>query len=299
MHYHPLLSPLLLLLALGLWASVKQQLAWLKRTRGVEAGVPMSKCRSAAQGYVRLFGVQQYVDGKPLQAPLTGKPCTWWSFTVEKRKGWKLDDSPPEWRLVRQASSTSPVLLDDGTGQVLIDVTGERDLVGPRDTWHGHTDLPIWPPSILTTKGNYRYTERRMVAGTPLYVAGQLTTRSSIPSPTAIKDRALRMLTRWKGNQANLRERFDRNHDGVIDPDEWEAARQAALGEAESELARELDSGVNGRSVVSRPADGKPFVISPTPDPDSSELPNPSRPSLFWLIAFLLASLWCLRALAG
>lgn len=297
--YSRALVALLLLLLSGLWASVKQQLAWLKRTRGVEAGVPMSKCRSAAQGYVRLYGVQQHVDGKPLQAPLTGKPCTWWSFTVEKRKGWHLDDSPPEWRIIRQASSTSPVLLDDGTGQVLVDVTGERNLIGPRDCWHGDTELPIWPPSILTTKDNYRYTEQRMVAGTTLYVAGQLTTRSSIPSPTAIKDRALRMLTRWKGNQASLRERFDRNHDGVIDPDEWEAARQAALGQAESELARELDSGVNGRSVVSRPTDGKPFVITPMPDMNFSEPSNPSRPTLFWLIAFLVASMWCIGALAG
>jgi hypothetical protein len=294
-----LLWPLLNIFLLGLGLSLLQQLRWLKRARGTVAGLPLSKCRSAAQGYVRLFGTQRYIDGKPLLAPLTGKPCTWWSYTIERYVPWRLDRNASEWEVIKQATSASPLVLDDGTGQVTIDLTGAGLLFGAGDRWHGETASPVWPPPPLPAGNKYRYTESRMDEGHTIHVAGQLTTHSNIPSATAIKQAALGMLTRWKQNLPTLRERFDRNHDGVIDPDEWETARQAAFAAAESELSHEQDLAVDGRSVIAKPADGKPFVISPLPDMDFDQLPNPSQPTLLWLVVFLIGALWCIRALAS
>ena len=50
------------------------------------------------------------------------------------------------------------------------------------------------------------------------------------------------------------------DHDGRLSPAEWESARQAAARECE---AQKLQSGIERVSVVSQPADGRPFLISP------------------------------------
>ncbi len=47
---------------------------------------PTSRIRSAAQGYVELDGQSQLMDGPTIVAPLSGKPCTWYSFTVEEKR---------------------------------------------------------------------------------------------------------------------------------------------------------------------------------------------------------------------
>ncbi|MGN2247159.1 hypothetical protein ACFWZ3_10750 [Frateuria sp. GZRR35] len=298
-HLEALLLPLLIVLIAGLAWSVEQQLRWWKRTRGVEAGVPLSKCRSAAQGYVRLFGTQWYVGGQPLLAPMTGKPCTWWSYTIERHVTWRLDKTAPEWKVVKQATSASPLLLDDGTGQVVVEIAGSERLADARDRWYGEAAWPVWPPSLFPGGHKYRYTEKRMDEGDTLYVAGQLTTHSTVPSAAGIKQAALRLLGRWKQDQPALLERFDRNQDGVVDPGEWGTARQAAFAQAEREQSREQDFAPEGRSVISKPRDGKPFVVSPVLDLEPGEFPNPSRPSPFWLVAFLMGVVWCVKEFAS
>src|SRR5690606_32876337 len=44
---------------------------------------PTSKIRSAAQGYVELYGTLDELPGGQLEAPLTGTACLWWRFRIE------------------------------------------------------------------------------------------------------------------------------------------------------------------------------------------------------------------------
>ena len=45
---------------------------------------PTSKIRSAAQGYVELYGV---IESRTelLRGPLSEQPCVWWSFSIDEQ----------------------------------------------------------------------------------------------------------------------------------------------------------------------------------------------------------------------
>ena len=53
-----------------------------KRTRLIE-DLPLSKIRSAAQGYVKLQGVTELLDGDPIEAPLSLRTCVWFRYAIE------------------------------------------------------------------------------------------------------------------------------------------------------------------------------------------------------------------------
>jgi hypothetical protein len=64
----------------------------------------------------------------------------------------------------------------------------------------------------------------------------------------------------WKQDQAALLTRFDANHDGHIDVQEWEAARSVAAREAQAQV---LSADVERVSVIAQPTNGEPFLIAP------------------------------------
>jgi hypothetical protein len=67
-------------------------------------------------------------------------------------------------------------------------------------------------------------------------------------------------LREWKQDPRALLARFDSNHDGKIDAAEWDAARAAAARETQTES---LQKRIERISVVSKPANGEPFLIAP------------------------------------
>lgn len=76
--------------------------------------------------------------------------------------------------------------------------------------------------------------------------------------PNAEAARAL--LAAWKRDQASLRARFDAGDDGVIDAEEWESARRAAMQEVAAERRRRLSE--PGIPVLGRPSDTRlPFLL--------------------------------------
>ncbi len=111
--------------------------AW-RENRMVE-DTPSSRVRSAAQGYVELTGHGVAGPGHESHGPLTRKPCTWWRYKIEERsstgrsRGWSTVDS---------GTSESPFILDDGTGQCLIDPRGAEVFPAAKDVWYGAT---VWP----------------------------------------------------------------------------------------------------------------------------------------------------------
>jgi len=103
---------------------------------------------------------------------------------------------------------------------------------------------------------DYRYTERLICPGAHLTVLGELRSRSIVES---IEREVGKVVVGWKQDQAALLARFDGNHDGRLDGDEWERARAAAREQVESSLATK-DARV---SVVGQTTHGEPFLIAP------------------------------------
>ncbi len=84
--------------------------------------VPTSRIRSAAQGFVELYGVLEEGPEGPLQAPLTGKPCLWWRYRIEVEE--KRSGREKAWRTVDKGASESPFGLRDATDACLVDPRG-------------------------------------------------------------------------------------------------------------------------------------------------------------------------------
>lgn len=240
----------------------------IKRARLIE-DTPTSKCRSAAQGYVELIGAQKLMPGEPVMAPLTGRSCTWWEYKVEeKRTTYSRGRSQTKWVTVDSDTSEELFLIEDETGKAVIDPEGAEVTPSTTDVWYGSSRHPKAPPlggsGGLLFGGRYRYTEKRMHDGEPLYAIGFFETRSNHHEPLQKAQETAAVLAAWKKDQAGLLRRFDKNGDGSIDMTEWEAARNAAEALVAAK-AREaaLDPGIN---LMMRPPDGKPFLLSVLPE---------------------------------
>lgn len=223
------------------------------------ADTPPARIRSAAQGYVKVAGRALPAGPAPTAAPLTSRPCIWWSYEIEQEQ--KDSRGNTRWRTVE--SGTSVELF------ALVDDDGARCLVGPvsaevtpnvRNVWYGATPRPVGPPmdSIpLLHSGDWRYTESLLGVGAQLCVMGELRSHSELGDASAA---ALAKLHEWKQDQRSLLARFDRDHDGKLSEAEWEAARAAAASEAKAET---LQSPIERVSVISQPTNGEPFLIAP------------------------------------
>jgi hypothetical protein len=108
-----------------------------------------------------------------------------------------------------------------------------------------------------------------------------------------IDDQVRKLLASWKGDQATLLEKFDRNHDGHIDADEWEAARAAARAQVE---AAPLHSPIERISVVGQTTHGEPFLIAPL---DEQQLVSRERRyavvSLMVSVLFVTLTAWAIH----
>lgn len=231
----------------------------LRRTRLIE-DTPTARLRSAPQGYVEIEGHARLLPGDPIIAPLSGVRCVWWRYRIQKRDG----DSRLRWGTVASGTSEALFELDDGSGRCIIDPMGARVIPSLRRVWTA--DTPDARP--LSTGGGwigrmpfgrYRYTEELLEVDRPLYALGWFRTDDGADgSDQAAAQREL--LVEWKRDQAALLERFDRNHDGFIDGEEWEAARAAAATEARRQvIAQPAQPDVN---VLSCPPDRRSFLLS-------------------------------------
>jgi E3 Ubiquitin ligase len=248
---------LALLLAAGTVYAVYWVFASLRRDR-FAADTPLAHIRSAAQGYVHLEGRAGPPPEGPITAPLSGSPCVWWDYKIEHRV--TNGNSSKSWRVVDSASSVAPFSLSDGDGECLVGPVGAAVTPTSHETWYGDTPRPACLPGLegrgWRPECDYRYTERVIGAGTHLTVLGELRSRSVFES---IEREVGKVVVEWKHDQAGLLARFDRNHDGQLDAEEWEAARAAARQQVEASLG----STEARESVVGQTTHGEPFLITP------------------------------------
>ncbi len=224
--------------------------------------MPLARIRSAPQGYVKLSGHAKPLHGKPLRAPLSGRPCVWWKYAVGEG-----DEGPAErWCPDAWDTSTEPFLLADQADHCLVDPQGADVEPSDRRVWYGESPrMPTFSIFGFTPLGSgrvHRYTESVILADAQLSVLGELRTDSGSVA-NSLDDEAAAMLSDWKKDQRRLLARFDRNHDGRIDQTEWEQARIAARAEVQrQQLQVPPEAPVN---IMRRPTEGRPYLIAALP----------------------------------
>lgn len=239
--------------------------AW-RKNRTIE-DTPRARVRSAAQGYVELIGWGCLPEQSPIKGPLTGIPCTWWSYQIEERGGAGKSRS---WNTIDKGMSETPFIFDDGTGQCWVDPRGAEVVPHARTVWYGSDPWPQFrlPPGqgifgkltdALLSGGRYRYTERRLQAREPMCALGEFRSHGGASVESADAEAAA-LLHDWKQDQGKLLARFDANHDGVIGPDEWERARAAAREEVLAKRSAEPQGPET--HVLAEPGDGRAFLLA-------------------------------------
>lgn len=222
---------------------------------------PKSLIRSAAQGYVELSGLSRLMPGDPILGPLTRMRCVWWSYSVEEHVG---SGKNSRWERVSNGKSGELFHIEDSTGRCVIDPDHAVVYPSAKNVWYGSSASPDTAPNMGMGSfgGRYRYTEARIDEGAPLYALGYFHTQGPI-SAGDIDDEVRQQLAAWKKDQAWLIRHFDANHDGQVDPQEWEAARAEArrlvLEQERDNLKRPPVD------VLGRPPDGREFILSTLP----------------------------------
>ncbi len=247
----------LLLLALADIALLVGGFVFIYRARLME-DTPTSLIRSAAQGYVELSGHARLLPGPPIVSPLSDTPCAWWSYRVQERDRNGKDN---QWRTIEEETSGELFLLADPTGECIVDPDYASVTPTISRSWGGPVQRPHRPPDGAgwLSFGNYRYTEKLILVGDPLYATGWFRTQTAILDLNESRD-VSELMAEWKSDKHNLLKRFDTNGDGQIDMQEWEVARRAALEQVRSQhVEQSLDPDLH---VLSKPSDRRPFILS-------------------------------------
>lgn len=233
-------SALGMTVCVGLMAPISL-LAWTsawRRARAID-DTPTSRIASAAQGYAELIGSGKALAGAPLLSPVSQLPCLWYRFRIECK------DGDNKWRLEEQGESDASFVLDDSTGECMVDPVGAEMLISRKDTW---------------LRDDRRYTQWLLIEGQTIYVLGQFATRGSVDLALDMAGDVGQLLAEWKKRPAQLLERFDLDGDGQLDLREWELARAQAKREVRAGHRDLLASAE--LHVVQRPTSGRHYIIS-------------------------------------
>jgi hypothetical protein len=220
---------------------------------------PVSRVRSAAQGYVELTGIASMGEGAPTIAPLSRLPCAWWMYHIEYQVG---EGRNRHWETTNRGASVAPFLLTDDTGACLVGPTGADVRPAHKDRWRGALPWPTAPGGgqgfFGMFGGDYRYTEYRINERELVSVIGEFRTLGGVSGIDQTAE-VLRLLAEWKKDQPALLDRFDSNHDGVLSQEEWERARTEARKQIEQNAPHAATPLL---SIVVKPTDDRPFLIA-------------------------------------
>lgn len=254
-------------LAVAAAIGVGAWLAALHRRRAI-TDTPTSRIATAAQGFVELQGRGKLFGEQALLSPLTGLPCLWYRFVIEKR------DRDNRWRQVQSGTSEVSFIVDDGTGEVLVDPDGAEVMTRHRESW---------------MRDDRRYTEWKLLAGDEIYALGSLRTINGNSEALSASRDVGELLGEWKRDRTALQQRFDLDGDGQIDVHEWALARAAAQREVNQrhrEIRQRPDTHLLGRST-----DGRPYLLA---NVDPARL---ARRFLGWAACHMAAALGAIAAM--
>lgn len=213
---------------------------YLKHYRLI-TGTPTSRIRSAHQGYIEITG--HIIEGEysPLVAPLSGRECVWYRYSVSHlQSGGKTK----HWRTERSGESDAWFQVNDGTATGLIDPAGATVRTINTRTWYGDTPDPNMLAAhqsefslnnaLLNDIGGsrYRYQETLLFTHEQIYALGQFQSVGGGRHLTPLKQLSGEVIREWKQSYHDLLQRFDSNNDQKLDMQEWSEVQQAAQTEA-------------------------------------------------------------------
>ena len=261
---------------------------FVRRARLIE-DTPTAKIRSAAQGYLELIGKGRYLGDKPLIAPLTGTPCTWFSYKIERKVH---SGKHTRWSTVESETSALPFLLVDETGHCIINPAGAEVIPAVSHVWYGHARRPTSAPVrsrggfFQLSSGGYRYTERRLHADEFLYALGDFVTLGEQQRDRHLDREVSATLKAWKQKPQALLQHFDADNNGEIDLQEWERVRQAARNKVLHD--RLHNAATPAVHTLGKPRDGRPVILSVLPQRNMSRKYRLKAAAS--LVAFVLAA---------
>lgn len=245
-------------LASGWWCIHK-----LKKARYL-LDTPTSKVRSAAQGYVELYGVLKEAVGQ-MDAPLSGEPCVWWSFSIDEQV--RSGNNNKRWQQIEKSNSAALLCLNDGTGECLIDPVGAHVIPMTKLVWYGTARHPRreqlrknFLQSMLNSVKHYRYTEQRLHVNEPLYAIGDFVSDGGGRDAFDLSASQGALIREWKSDYTGLLRRFDRDRNGQLDLQEWQSVRDSA--KVEAQRLHRLRSTDPAQHYLRKPEENQPFILS-------------------------------------
>lgn len=224
-------------------------------------GTATSKIRSAAQGYVELKGIGEFMQGDSIQSPFSGSRCIWYHCTIDRKERAAKRTT---WTNISDECSSQLFRLVDDTGECIIDpddahVIPETDL-----TWYGHETEACTQASkakriFSLNPGNYRFRERLIRPATALYTMGWFKTIHSNVADELISKQTEDLVKQWKLQPHRYLSEFDLDQNGKIRQGEWKVVRAAARKQVLARIYRQQRE----HHVLSRPEHkGQPYIIS-------------------------------------
>jgi hypothetical protein len=221
----------------------------LRLKRFVE-DTPTSRIRSLAMGLVEVQGraTRRYA----LVAPMTQSACVWYRLRKYRR------DHRNNWRLTSESDSTHvPFVLDDGSGQVVVNPAGATIKVKTEQT--GYPGESTLIGAAVEGGPDEKWVEELIYEGTTLYVLGYA--RPARGLGPGLRQRTVEALRRLKLDPQALR-RYDTNGDGRLDADEWQAARDDVEQLAAAEQLHAQHRPAVDHVLLGKPPRGMPFLIA-------------------------------------
>ena len=253
---------LLFVIALGCVVLLYTAFKYQRQYRFMSA-TATSRVRSAAQGYVELKGLGEWIKGDVIKSPFSDARCIWYHCRIEKKQ---KSGRRVSWININDEVSDELFSLVDETGSCIIDPEGAQVIEESKDIWYGwdendclrstSTQNPLW--SVLKT-GNYRFMERLIRPATAIYAIGEFRSHDPIPPSQAISKMTDELLMQWKLHPGKYLTRFDMDSNRKIDSEEWKQVKNAARKEVMDRFNRENRQ----QHVLARPTISKdPFIIS-------------------------------------
>lgn len=246
---------------------------FLKRYRLI-VGTPTARIRSAHQGYVELKGHIAETNQPEITAPLSGRPCVWYEFRVEKLHG---SGKNKRWRVERSGQSEEWFTLQDETGICLIDPAGAKIRTENTRTWYGDTPDPLnrlqttdsgfsiakaLMTDLTIDSRRYRYKESLLFAYEPLYALGHFQSLGGGRNLPPLKDVKGEVIREWKQSYDQLLDRFDKDNNRQLDMQEWNDVQKAAAKEAQSRRKEMASAPTQHVLTCPESPRSQPFLLS-------------------------------------
>ncbi len=209
--------------------------------------LPESRVRSVAMGVAELVGAAQ--QKMPLVSPITGLPCVYYRYTIEEERSDSKGRT--HWEIVDQGRSDKPFYLEDETGKILVEPAGAETIL--REGYRKVERKSGWGSNRIRT------IEWRIIPQERICVLGTVSkTRDEIWARKATLHERLQQL---KSNPEHLKQ-FDKDGDGQIDAEEWDAAVQATKDAILKEEVSQAQPPPEDEVAIGKGTDEKTFVIA-------------------------------------